>query len=115
MELQEHQNQHQQNSVSNDNPKDKRQQRIQVPVLDYSLEIHNVSDALKQQKTLQEKSCRQDSSNSINQSKICAMAWIANMNPLSTVDTLRRAVNPFIGYNDGWKTEYDKVSAVLNC
>ena len=115
VELQEHQNQHQQNSVSNDNPKDKRQQRIQVPVLDYSLEIHNVSDALKQQKTLQEKSCRQDSSNSINQSKICAMAWIANMNPLSTVDTLRRAVNPFIGYNDGWKTEYDKVSAVLNC
>jgi len=107
VELQEHENQHQQNSVSNDNPKDKRQQRIQVPVLDYSLEMHNVSDALKQQKTLQEKSCRQDSSNNINQSKICAMAWIANMNPLSTVGSLRRAVNPFIGYNDGWKTEYD--------
>ena len=123
LELQERQKQHQQISASNDGAKDK-QQRIQevlhsfqTPVLDYGLKLHNVSDALKQGKILQERKCRQDSSNNNNNKGAarCAMAWIAYMNPLSTLQTLKAVVNPFIGFKDGWNIEYDMVNtAVLN-
>jgi hypothetical protein len=118
LELQERQKQHQQISASNDDAKDKQQRTqevlhsFQTPVLDYGLDLHNVSDALKQ-----ETNCRQDSSNNNNSSKgtaRCAMAWIAYMNPLSTLQTLKANVNPFIGFKDGWNIEYDMVNIVLN-
>jgi hypothetical protein len=123
VELQERQKQHQQISASNDGANGKQQRiqevlhSLQSPVFDYGLQLHNVSDALKQEKILQEKKCRQDSSNNNNNkgSARCAMAWIAYLNPLSTLQTLKSLVNPFIGFEDGWNIEYDMVStAVLN-
>lgn len=95
MELQEHLKQHHhQIPSSNHNPNN----YIQVPIMDYSLDIHSVSNALKQQEhNILQENCSEDFV------ERCEMAWTAPR----TIDGLKKAINPYIGYNHGWNPKPD--------